>query len=42
MSAPGPDAPTHEPECWVVDHPEDCDCGVDPDRVYERGVEDGL
>jgi len=24
--------------CKVVGHPEDCDCGIDPDHEYERRV----
>ena len=28
-----------EPYCEVVHHPDDCDCGVDPDHEYERGLD---
>jgi hypothetical protein len=39
MSAPGPDASTEPPTCRVVEHPEWCDCGADPDREYERALD---
>lgn len=30
---PQPDGPQ---ECRVPEHPADCDCGTDPDLIYER------
>jgi len=31
--------PGGEPYCEVVGHRDDCDCGVDPDREYERRLD---
>ena len=28
-----------EYECWDTTHDIDCDCGADPDREYERGLD---